>query len=65
MLLEQGEFVREKGTEKVVWIEKIDKYRNIVEIGSMDCAITHGKPIYDKKLEIVTITDFYQRYEDL
>lgn len=65
MLLEQGEFIKEKITKQVVWIEKINKYRGIVEIGNMDCIITHGKPIYTKEIKIVTIEDFYKRYEDL
>ena len=65
LLLEVHEFIKEKTTEKVVWIEKINKYRGILEIGRMECVITKGKPIYTKEVEIVTITDFYQKYEDL
>lgn len=65
MLLEKGEFIKEKATEKVMWIEKIDKYRGVLVIGRMECIITHEKPVYTKEIEIVTIADFYQRYEDL
>jgi len=64
-LLEIGEFIRERDTRKVVWIEKINLREGIIEIGSMDCAIICGKPTYDKEFEIVSMKDFYDRYIDL
>ncbi len=65
ILLEIGEFIREKDTRKVVWIEKINKYDNTIEIGKMDGVIINGKIIYNKEFELVSRKDFYNRYIDL
>ena len=65
MLLEIGEFIRERDTRKVVWIERINKYDNTIEIGSMSGTIIHGKMIYNKEFELVNKKDFYNRYTNL
>lgn len=65
MLLEKGEFVKDKKTKAVVWIEGINRYDNTITIGSMSCDIIHGKPIYEKAYKRIDIGAFYQDYIDI
>ncbi len=61
MLLEVGEFIKRKHSDKIVWIESIDKYRDIVTIGKM--AYEDGR--YIKTFVAMGTDEFYNKYGDI
>ena len=61
MLLEVGEFVKRKHSNRIVWIERIDRYRDIIEIGKMN----YEDNEFVKTFVAMGIEEFYNKYEDL
>lgn len=61
MLLEVGEFVKRKHSDRIVWIERIDRHRDIIEIGKM--SYEDGK--YVKTFVALGTDEFYNKYEDI
>ena len=62
ILLEKGEFIRDKKTKGVLWIENINRWDKSVVIGKMDYVDNK----YIRLTEIVpTFEEFYERFEDI
>ena len=61
MLLEEGEFVRYKGSKVIRWIEKIDKRNQMVTLGKMD----YKDKRYIKTYILLTWKEFYSKFEDV